>query len=119
LSDPYFSLVEEQWPNIFTMYHMYNDKKPVILFDIQEERLYAYSYDEFKAKMNPGNQPKLEEQYREATANSSIVVFVRDNDQRKLVSYALAPENPQPEKKRAGKLSRPTPKRGQVIRPDD
>jgi hypothetical protein len=119
LYDPYFSLVEEQWPNIFSMYRMYKDKELVILFDIQEERLYAYQYDEFKAQMNPRNRPKLEEQYKEATANSSIIVFVRDNEQRKLVSYALAPESPQPEKKRARKRSRSIPKGAQSVRPDD
>src|SRR5208283_5874897 len=79
MSDPYFSLVEEQWPNILALYRMYEEKKPVMLFDIQEQKIYAYPYDEFKANSNPRNRPKLEEQYKEATANSSIVVFVRDN----------------------------------------
>ncbi|MFC1836294.1 hypothetical protein ACFL2Q_16500 [Thermodesulfobacteriota bacterium] len=85
---------------------MYKDKKPVILFDIQEQRLYAYEYDEFKANMNPRNRPKLEEQYKEATTNSSIIVFVRDIERRKLVSYALSSESPQPEKKRTRKRGR-------------
>ena len=98
MSDPYFSLVEEQWPNILSLYRMYEDKKPVILFDIQEERLYAYTYDQFNADLNPRNQATFEAQYKEATANSSIVVFVRDNEERKLVSYAVAPDIPQQDK---------------------
>jgi len=93
LSDPYFSLVEERWPNIFELYSMYEEKKPVMLFDIQEQRIYAYPYDEFKADLIPRNQATLEEQYKEATANSSIVVFVRDNEQMKLVSYVVTPES--------------------------
>ncbi len=105
MNDPYFSLVEEQWPNILALYRMYEEKKPVMLFDIQEQRLYAYPYDEFKANLNPRNQTKLEEQYKEATADSSIVVFVRDNEQMKLVSYALAPESPNEERKRRRKRS--------------
>ena len=46
-------------------------------------------YEDFKADLSPRNQASLTEQYEEAIASNRIVVFVRDNDQRKLVSYTI------------------------------
>ena len=46
-------------------------------------------YKDFKEEMNPGNQASLQDQYERAMATSKIVVFVRDNVNRRLVSYSL------------------------------
>jgi hypothetical protein len=42
ISDPYFAMVQEQWPYILMFYKKFEDKKPIMLFDIQEQRIYAY-----------------------------------------------------------------------------
>ncbi len=87
--DPYLDIVYEQWPNILKLYTVFADKKPVMLFDVQEQRIYAYPYKEYKAEMNERSQALLEEQYHEAVANDQMVVFVRDNEEEKLVSYTM------------------------------
>lgn len=93
--DPYLDTVYDQLHNICRLYHLFASKKPVMLYDIQEQKIYAYPYRGFKADLSERSQALLEEQYRRAIAESKMVVFVRDNDQRRLVSYALDIEEEQ------------------------
>ena len=90
MSDPYLKAIQEQWPNIRALYVTYESKKPIILYDIQEEKIYAYPYKDFKAEMSETSQASLEHQYKSASLHRSMVVFVRDNTERKLVSYTMS-----------------------------
>lgn len=60
-----------------------------MLYDIQEQKIYAYPHHEFKTDLSERSQAILEEQYQRAIANDQLVVFIRDNKQRRLVSYSL------------------------------
>jgi hypothetical protein len=88
MGDPYFEMIQEQWPSILAWYELLEEKRPIMLYDIQEQRIYAYPYREFKAEMSQKSQALLEEQYEKALVTNCIVVFVRDNEQEKLVSYS-------------------------------
>ena len=90
MSDPYFKAIQEQWPNIRALYMTFESEKPIILYDIQDKKIYAYPYDEFKAEMSKKSQASLEHDYKSASALGSMVVFVRDNIERKLVSYIMS-----------------------------
>jgi hypothetical protein len=37
--DPYWDVVQSLMQNILTIYEAYRDKKPVMLFDMQEQRM--------------------------------------------------------------------------------
>ena len=87
--DPYLEMAYAQLHNIRMWYRMFAAKQPVMLYDIQEQKIYAYPYREFKADMAERFQALLEEQYQQAIASNKMVVFVRDNEQRRLVSYTL------------------------------
>jgi hypothetical protein len=89
MSDPYFMAIQEQWPNIRGLYMTYQSKKPIILYDIHEDKIYAYPYKEFKAELSKKSQASLERDYKCASTLGSMVVFVRDNVERKLVSYIV------------------------------
>lgn len=65
----------------------FEDKKPVMLLDIQEQKIYAYPYSEFTSDKR--SQVQLEEQYEKALNNKMVVLFVRDNEKRKRVSYSV------------------------------
>jgi hypothetical protein len=56
---------------------------------MQEHRIYVYPYVEFKNDLSARSQRSLQEQYEQAITNDKIVVFVRDNDAKKLVSYSV------------------------------
>jgi hypothetical protein len=79
----------EHWPAIRGLYEQFEEKRPVMLFDIQEQRVYAYPYDEFMKEVSARSQRSLQKQYEQAIHENSIVVFVRDNEQRRLVSFSV------------------------------
>ncbi len=87
--DPYWDAVQDQMNNIQTISAQYADKQPILLFDMQEQRIYVYPYLDFKHDLSETSQRSLQAQYEEAITENRIVVFVRDNDKRKLVSYTV------------------------------
>lgn len=88
-SDPYWEIVQSLMQDILYCYEQYQEKKPVLLFDMQENRIYVYPYLEFKNDLSERSQRSLQEQYEQAITDEKIVVFVRDNDAKKLVSYSV------------------------------
>lgn len=91
-SDYLLEAANEQSGNILMMYHRFEDQKPVMLFDIQEQRIYAYPYEDFKSDLSEKSQVSLTEQYEKALRENQMVVFVRDNVQRRLVSFSVPSE---------------------------
>lgn len=85
----YWDAVREHWGNILMLYKRFEDKKPVMLLDLPEQKIYAYPYNDFRSDLSKRSQILLEKQYEEALLNNKVVVFVRDNENRKLVSYAV------------------------------
>jgi hypothetical protein len=79
----------ENYEHIVTMYKMFEDKRPIMLFDIQEQKVYAYSYKEFRDEMNERSQALLEQQYERAKIDNKMIVFVRDNVNERLVSFSF------------------------------
>ena len=90
VEDPYWDAIQEQWEHILNWYMLFADKKPVMLYDLQEQKIYAYPYQEFKKELSQKSQSSLAEQYQQAVKNKRMVVFVRDNEKRKLVSYTVS-----------------------------
>jgi hypothetical protein len=79
--------------NIRGLYSIYEDERPIILYDIQEMKIYAYPYREFRADLTKKSQASLKRDYESADAHSSMIVFVRDNIRRKLVSYVMSTDS--------------------------
>jgi len=90
MSDPYFNALQKQWANIRALYMTYESKKPIILYDIHENKIYAYPYKEFNKDLSKQSQESLEHDYKSASVLGSMVVFVRDNMERKLISYIMS-----------------------------
>jgi hypothetical protein len=88
-TDPYLDILYEQWDNVLMVYEEYVQHRPVMLYDIQESRIYAYPYEDFKAELSEKSQTSLTEQYEEALKSNSFIIFIRDNEERKLFSYTL------------------------------
>ena len=79
----------EQLDKILGLYKRFEAKKPVMPLDIQEQKIYAYPYNDFKSELSKKSQIQLEEQYEAAILDNEMVVFVRDNEKKELVSYSL------------------------------
>ncbi len=87
--DPYWEAVQSLMQDITYCYAQYREKNTVLLFDMQEHRLYVYPYLAFKNDLSERSQRLLHDQYERAMMDDKIVVFVRDNDAKKLVSYSV------------------------------
>jgi hypothetical protein len=64
-------------------------KSPYYSSTCKNIRIYVYPYIEFKNDLSERSQHLLQDQYERAMMDDKIVVFVRDNDTRKLVSYSV------------------------------
>jgi hypothetical protein len=86
--DPLFDAMAEHWEQIVAGYKQFEDKRPVMLYDIQENRIYPY--EDFKNDMSSAkSQASLAEQYELAKKAGTLVVFVRDNEAKRLASYSM------------------------------
>ena len=91
-NEPYEKVVNEHWDAILQVFQQFEDKNPILLFDVQEQRIYAYQHRAFAADLSAKDQAALERQHKKVAAGKSIVVFVRDNARQKLVSFTFARE---------------------------
>ena len=68
-----------QWPNIrkslVAGYKQFEDKRPIVLYDIQAKRAYLCPYEDFKNDMSPQSQVSLAEQYELAGTLGKMVMF--------------------------------------------
>jgi len=87
--DRYLDAVRSHWGAIVGAYEVWENKRPIVLFDISEGRIYVHPYADFRAHLSRSGQASLAKQYERAEREGQIVIFVRDNDRRKLVSYSL------------------------------
>ena len=79
-------------PHILMFYKRFEAKRPIMLLDLQSEKIYAYPYQEFKAALSERSQGTLTTDYEKAIAQKKIVVFVRDNETRRLTSMLFNDE---------------------------
>ena len=70
-------------------YRIHEADRPVMLFHLQQDKIYAYPYADYKETLSQRSQAMLEQQYNEAQAENKIVVFVRDEATRRLASFSL------------------------------
>ena len=89
MRDRYLEILIENQPYILMLYEKFADKKPVMLYDIRERRIYALPYREYRITLSKRSQISLKKQYDRAMADGDIVVFVKDTENEKLVSYSL------------------------------
>lgn len=87
-ADP-VAAAHDQEANILKLYRLFEDKRPVMVFDLQDQTIAAYPYEEFKGDLNRRSQAILNTQYQKAITEDRIVVFVRDNGTRRLVSILI------------------------------
>jgi hypothetical protein len=86
VKDPYLDIIYEHWDSLVRVFTTFESKLPILLFDIQEQRIYAHPYQDFVEEMAVKDRPVIARSYEKVIAGKSILVFVRDNEKRKLVS---------------------------------
>jgi len=84
--EEFFEIVSEHWDQILNLYKKIDDQKPIMLIDIEDQKLYAYPYIDFKSSLTERSQAMLEKEYEAALLNNKVVVFVQDNENKRLWS---------------------------------
>ena len=87
--DEYVGAIEKNRDRILEIHWLHEEKKPVLLFDVTEGKIYAYPYKKFKKELNTGGQVSLTKQYEEALRSDRFVLFIRDSQKKELMSYSL------------------------------
>ena len=90
--DALFDVACERADDILRLYRQFAEKKPVMLLELPSQRIYAYPYLEFKNTLSERSQKMLDKEYHEALAHHKIVVFVKDDDRRKMISFSVDEE---------------------------
>jgi hypothetical protein len=85
-NDDLVDAAESFLPQILMLYRLFEDKRPVMVLELPSQKIYAYPYKEFKAELSERSQVMLAADYEKAIAKNKVVVFVRDNETRRLVS---------------------------------
>ena len=88
-NDDLVAAAESFLTQILMFYKRFEEKRPVMLLELPSLRIYAYPYREFKAESSARSQAMLEDQYERAVGEGMIVVFVRDEETRRLVSMTF------------------------------
>jgi hypothetical protein len=88
-ADPYWKILRQKWPYIQRLYETFAEKRPIMLYDIEERLIYAYPYEQYRLELSERSQSSLKKQYEDASANGMLVVFIRDNKKKKLRSYTV------------------------------
>ena len=88
MNEQYLDAIREQWGNILGLYKTFEDKKPVMEFDIQNGKIYAFPYKDYGAQLSKRSQIMLKKQYEEALQSNKMVVFIKDSEDR-LISVSL------------------------------
>ncbi len=70
-------------------YEMFEELRPVIVFDIQDQELRAIRYQDLREDLDERSQHLMDLQYKQAQVDGQIVVFVRDNVKQKFQSFSL------------------------------
>lgn len=91
MHEEFFETVSEYWDNILKLYKKFEDKKPIMLIDVQEKRVYAFPYLEFKSSINERSQAKLEKEYENALLNNKLLflckIMKRNSFYRKILIW--------------------------------
>jgi|SRR5271157_2639664 len=85
-NDELVKAAENSLPHILMFYKRFEEKRPVMLLDLQSQEIYAYPYAEFRAELGERSQMMLAADYEKAIAKSKIVVYLRDNEKRRHAS---------------------------------
>lgn len=85
----YLNIAYNKIDGILQLYRQFKHKNPVMLYDLQANQIYAYPYNDFKETLSQRSQDMLARDYKSANAANETVVFVRDNEGNKLVSFKM------------------------------
>jgi Rhodopirellula transposase DDE domain len=87
--DEYLATIEMHHVRILEIFWLHKKKIPIMLLDVMEETIFVYPYMKFKKALSVAGQESLTKQYNEALRGCQFVLFIRDSQRNKLISYSV------------------------------
>lgn len=87
--DPYLDFINEHWDKIFMMYEKFQDKKPIVVYDLETRRIISCPAEEYINNLTERTRKQTWKQYREAIKTGKFMVFIRDAENKRLRSYVF------------------------------
>lgn len=88
-TDVYLEMIETQFDKILMVYRTFSKLKPIIEFDVVDQKLYSYPADDYIGNLSPRTREPTKGQYAEATKNGQFLLFVKDAKNQRLRSYVF------------------------------
>ena len=85
----YKSIIQDRMDHILELYNKFADKKPIMQYVLPEHKIYAYPNLVFLDDLNDEKQNMTIEQYMEIVNKGQFVVFVKDFETKKLLSFVF------------------------------
>jgi hypothetical protein len=85
----YLEIVNRVGVHAYKFYRLSDRKDLVMVYEMKEDKIYSFVYDEYLDDLNPKSQEMLKIQYKEARESGKIVLFIRDEEMRKIKSYVI------------------------------
>lgn len=87
MKDPYLDMINSQWDNIIMMYQTFQDKKPIIEYEIDTQRIYSYRAQNYLNCLGIRTRDEAKRQYEEAVKKNKFMLFIKDIKNEVLRSY--------------------------------
>ena len=85
--DPYLSIIEEHWDKILMMYKIFEKKKPIIEYSVDDGKIYSYPPLDYINSLTERTREQTKKQYMEAVSQNQFILFVKDTKNKRLRSY--------------------------------
>jgi len=85
----YLATIDKIEAKVYKLYNLGNRKDVVMLYNMEEKRIYSYVYKDYLASLNPRSQQMLRVQYANAQKEGKIVLFIKDDKRRKFKYYTI------------------------------
>ena len=85
----YIKTLDEISDKVYQFYQLGGRKDLIMVYQMAEKRIYSYVYNQFRQTLSANSKAMLAEQYKEALAENKIVLFIQDDEMRKLKSYVI------------------------------
>ena len=85
----YLDTIDKIADKVYEFYNMSDRKDLVMIYEMNENKIYSYIYDEYKKSLNELSKEILKKQYQEANESKRIVLFIRDKTRKKFKSYVV------------------------------
>jgi len=85
----YLETIDKIQSKVYKLYNIGGRKDLVMLYNMDEKRIYSYVYKDYLASLNPRSQQMLRVQYANAQKEGKVVLFIKDDKRRKFKSYTI------------------------------